>query len=108
MAKPIPDAHVGDMPKIVKIITDGKTAQDVSAAKVSLLELNLISPSGVVKTKTLGYETDGTDGKASVTLAAGDWDVSGVWQEQVQVTFVAGSQDFACTAEQRRVKDRLF
>ena len=107
MAIPVPKAHVGDMPTLTKKITDGTNAIDVSASKVSTLELRFNGP-GVTANITLGYETDGTDGLVTADLLSTTWDVAGKWQEQIHVTFVTGTKNFVCTAEFRTVHSRIF
>ena len=45
MAIPVPDAHVGDMPQLVRKITNGKKIIDVSVGKVDgrvLLDLDYV------------------------------------------------------------------
>lgn len=112
MAIPVPTAHVGDMPVLTRLITDGKVLIDVSVANVSVLEMRFKAPTGGTdSTVTCGYTTDGTDGLVTVPLLGGvtpTWDVAGRWLEQIHMTLVAGSKNFALTAEQRTVFDRIF
>lgn len=65
------------------------TAMDISSA--STVELILKSPSGVSKTKTASFTTDGTDGKIQYITVDGDLDEIGTWRIQSKVVIGSGT-----------------
>lgn len=63
-------------------ITQDGTAYDIASfteAQTFLFK----DPTGEVTTKTGDFSTDGTDGKVSFTVEAGDFDSPGIWKVQV-------------------------
>jgi hypothetical protein len=101
-----PAAHVGDTGTVLikTITTDGKTVLPVNDA--TLMEVHLLSPTGVSKVLTASFVTDGTDGQIKATTVVDTWDVAGEWLEQVRITLPNG--DWAAVAEKRRVYNRIF
>lgn len=65
------------------------TAVNVSAA--SAKQIVFKTPSGVVKTRTASFTTDGTDGKIQYATAGSDLDEAGVWRMQALVTIGGGT-----------------
>ena len=108
MAIPAPEAHVGDMPQLIRQITNGSVIVDVSVGQVDLVEMRFNGPGGAASTIAAGYVTDGTDGLVTFDLLAGTWSASGQWLSQVHFTLTSGTKDHGCTIEHRTVHDRIF
>ena len=70
-------------------VKSGDTAEDISSATTK--EYVFIKPDGSTVTKTVQFDSDGTDGKLSYTTVDGDLDQVGVWRYQPYVVFDCGS-----------------
>ena len=67
------------------------TATPFNLSSATDLELIFNSPSGVVKTKTASFVTDGSDGKIKYITVDGDLDEVGLWRLQARVVLPLGS-----------------
>jgi hypothetical protein len=65
------------------------TVMDISTA--STAELIFKSPSGVTKTKTASFVTDGTDGKIQYGTIDGDLNEIGTWRLQSKIVLPGGT-----------------
>ena len=79
------------------------TTLDISSA--STTELILKSPSGVSKTKTATFATDGTDGVIEYVTVDGDLDEIGTWRLQAKI--VIGSSTWRTDVGTFRVFENL-
>jgi len=77
---------VGDVGVLIQVTVvgeDGVTPQDVSGATTK--EILLVSPNGVILTKTASFVTNGTDGKLKYVTVANDVTVAGGWTARAHV-----------------------
>lgn len=78
--------HVGDVGVVfTATVKDGGSVVDISGAD----SVNMLfrGPGQTVDTQTASFTTDGTDGKAEYTTAAGDLDAPGAWTVQVKLNY---------------------
>ena len=67
---------------ILTLIEDGVAKSITTASAISYL---IKDPNQIVVTKTAGFNTDGSDGKVKYTFVAGDLDIVGLYEVQVNV-----------------------
>ena len=78
--------HLGDIGTVIELTVkdaDTNVAVDISAATTKQLKLR--SPTGIDKTTTAVFKTDGTDGVIQYTTITDDLDEQGVWELQAYV-----------------------
>lgn len=93
------EVHLGDIGTIFRATINDCTTDangdcvqtPIDLSPATTLQLIFKSPSGVVKTKTAGFTTDGTDGQIQYTTIADDLDEIGDWLLQAYIVLPTGS-----------------
>ena len=88
------EVHFGDIGTIFRAtINDcvNGVQSPIDLSTVTTLQLIFKSPSGVVKTKTAVFTTDGTDGQIQYVTIADDLDEVGNWKLQAYIVLPSGS-----------------
>lgn len=78
--------HLGDIGTVLEVTvknSETKAAEPINTATIK--QILIRSPSGVTKTNTAEFKTDGTDGVLQYTTIADDLDEQGVWELQAYV-----------------------
>ena len=100
------DVHVGDTLTVTLTLLqcDTKTPLDISSQ--TNMDIILLGPGAVRIIKAASFVTDGTDGKMTAVVDAGEITISGGWQVQGDVT-LAGSVRFRSEVKKFDVKDNI-
>jgi len=79
--------RVNDVGTIFRFTLSDSNANPVDLATASLIEVVLLPPDGVIKTRTASVYGTPTNGVAQYLTIAGDINQIGKWKSQVVVTF---------------------
>lgn len=84
------EIHVDDIGTVLVVtITDDGQVVDLSSATETIIIIK--KPNTLPYEKTASFYTDGTDGKISYTVVAGDLDAPGVYKIQGKVSIGGGT-----------------
>jgi hypothetical protein len=83
--------QLGSYPFAIIRTLKGEDNVEVDVSSASLVQLVVKSPSGVKKTFTGSFVTDGVDGKVQyVTTSSSDLDETGTWTAQFVISISGG------------------